>query len=91
MDECFHVYFKGIVQGVGFRYTARYLADRYNIKGWVMNLSDGRVELRAEGEPSDVDSFLKALQEEFKNYISDFQLEELPAPGKYKDFQIRFF
>nr|WP_202898609.1 acylphosphatase [[Eubacterium] cellulosolvens] len=41
--------FTGRVQGVGFRYRAKYLADDLGITGWVMNESDGSVVMEAQG------------------------------------------
>jgi len=36
---------RGVVQGVGFRYTVRALVNGYEATGLVRNLEDGRVEL----------------------------------------------
>ena len=38
---------KGKVQGVFFRATAKEIADRLGIKGWVRNLPDDNVEIIA--------------------------------------------
>jgi acylphosphatase len=38
---------KGKVQGVFFRATAKDIADRLGIKGWVRNLPDNNVEIIA--------------------------------------------
>ena len=55
-----HYLISGRVQGVGFRaFTAR-MAEGLNIKGWVRNLSDGRVECMARGS---VESQSKLLAE----------------------------
>jgi acylphosphatase len=91
MNKRYHIFFSGGVQGVGFRYAARAYADKYAIYGWVANRSDGRVELEVEGKSSDLDNFLSELKEEFKAYIKDIQMEELPYSGEYNDFQIRFY
>lgn len=47
------VRYEGEVQGVGFRYTARNLANQLDVTGGVENLPDGTVQLVAEG-PEDV-------------------------------------
>jgi len=49
-----HFYFSGMVQGVGFRFRARYLADGLGLTGWVKNLWDNRVEMEVQGETASV-------------------------------------
>ncbi len=41
--------FSGDVQGVGFRYRAKYAADLLGISGWVRNNDDGTVSMEAQG------------------------------------------
>ena len=48
----------GRVQGVGFRYYVEDIALGMNISGWVRNLSDGTVEIDAEGEEDKLKKFL---------------------------------
>ncbi len=90
MDKGIEAFFSGMVQGVGFRFTARYLADKHRIKGWVMNLSDGRVKLVAQGSQKDLDKFLYDLRKSFKKYIADFQLQEKEPSEDCNSFQIKF-
>ena len=89
MKKGYHLYFEGMVQGVGFRFRAYDLARRYKIKGWVANLIDGRVEIIAEADSDDLNSFLAALKSEFKPHIGDSRIEELSFSGQYKSFEIR--
>ena len=45
----------GHVQGVFFRETARRLAERHSVAGWIVNAPDGTVDAVFEGEPEDVE------------------------------------
>lgn len=53
--------FSGIVQGVGFRFFTQRVAARYQIRGYVRNLEDGRVEAFAQGEEKSVEAFKQDL------------------------------
>ena len=82
--------FRGIVQGVGFRYTTLRLARRHNIKGWVRNRGDGSVELVAQGSKEDITDFIEDIKEEFRGYIHDYHLEYRQPQEIFQDFSIRF-
>ena len=53
----------GRVQGVGYRFHARDAAAREGLGGFVRNLSDGRVEVEAEGERDAMLRFERALRQ----------------------------
>ncbi|WP_448808591.1 acylphosphatase [Agromyces bauzanensis] len=53
----------GVVQGVGFRYSARHEAARLGVAGWVRNRFDGTVEAEVEGDEAAVASMLDWLAE----------------------------
>jgi acylphosphatase len=91
MNTHYHAFVIGNVQGVGFRYTAQMLAHKYACKGWVMNLSDGRVELEIEGDISDIHNFLQALRDEFEEYIHNIETHESTYTGAYSDFRIQLY
>jgi acylphosphatase len=49
----------GDVQGVGFRYEAKFTADKLGIKGFARNESDGTVYIEAEGDEDKLREFLE--------------------------------
>ena len=84
------VYYSGRVQGVGFRYAVCRLSGRFDVKGFVRNLSDGRVQLIAEGSTDQLDSFLQAVQTEMAGYIRSKQSDRQEATGEFSDFGLRW-
>lgn len=56
------IHYEGRVQGVGFRWTVKEIARGFDLTGTVKNLPDGRVELLAQGDPEEVESFLEAIR-----------------------------
>jgi Acylphosphatases len=86
-----HIFVEGLVQGVFFRSTTRSVAKKYNIKGWVKNLPDGRVEIVAEGREEDI----KKLIEFCKRgppaaIVTDVQIFWEEYKGEFDDFEIRY-
>ena len=49
---------KGKVQGVFYRVTAKVIADELGIKGWVRNLPDSNVEIRATASAEILQEFI---------------------------------
>jgi acylphosphatase len=83
------VQFAGQVQGVGFRFTTRNVAQGYDVKGFVQNLPDGDVLLVAEGDPGEVDRFLADLREKMSGYIRQEKTDRSAPTGEFTDFRIR--
>lgn len=83
------VRYEGRVQGVGFRWTVKNLAQGFDVSGSVQNLPDGRVELVAQGEPAEVDDFLEAIRtSQLAGHIRTELPETLPAQTALRGFQI---
>jgi acylphosphatase len=55
------LYISGSVQRAGYRTKAISLAELYSINGIVSNLPDGRVKIVAEGNETDLEQFIIAL------------------------------
>ena len=55
------LFINGLVQGVGYRFFAQRAAAQHQIKGYVRNLDDGRVEVLAEGPAAAVEAFKNDL------------------------------
>ena len=83
------VLYRGHVQGVGFRYTARGFAQRHGLVGYVQNLPDGRVRMIAEGSPAALDRLLAAIAGEMERFIRDTQIDISPASGEFDQFVVR--
>lgn len=90
MRKTVQVFYEGHVQGVGFRFTARSVSAGFDVSGYVQNLSDGRVELVASGEPSEVEDFLQALREStLAGHIDNESVAEIRLPSGLRGFEIR--
>ena len=50
MERAARLIVSGLVQGVFFRASAAREARKYNLNGYVRNLSDGNVEVLAQGD-----------------------------------------
>lgn len=84
------VHFSGHVQGVGFRYITRDIASRADVTGQVRNLSDGRVELVAEGTSVALDHFQRAIEEAMRGHVREVAVTESAATGEFTSFCIAF-
>jgi acylphosphatase len=83
------IFYSGHVQGVGFRYSAKMLAQGYEVTGTVRNLADGRVELVAEGRREELEAFRKGVQDsELGSFIRDEQIHWREAKNEFRGFEI---
>lgn len=83
-----HVYFSGEVQGVGFRFTAQHFAQKLGLTGWVLNLSDGRVEMEAQGPVSRLRLQLIQLKSNPPIHIENYEIQEIPLKEGEKRFSV---
>ncbi len=83
------VWYRGHVQGVGFRYTTTSIARRFSVTGYVENLPDGRVHLVAEGPQDEMSQFLAQLESHMGQFIRDSRQDRREATGEFSSFEIR--
>ena len=84
-----HIVIKGKVQGVSFRYFTLKQARELEITGWVQNKPNGNVEAFAHGDKTNLEIFIKKLQQgssfsSVDNVILNWELAE----KNYSDFSI---
>lgn len=81
-----HIYFKGRVQGVGFRFQACRIAASLGVTGRVENLWDGRVEMEAQAEPEVIQKMLVTLNHQPYIQIEDVDMTDMPVVEDEKSF-----
>ena len=74
-----HIRFLGRVQGVGFRYTACYIARSLGLTGWVRNLWDGDVEMEVQGQPEVIDRLIAGLNQGRFIQTESMDSEDIPV------------
>jgi acylphosphatase len=82
-------HFSGHVQGVGFRYTAADLARGFDVRGYVRNLPDGRVELVAEGDEAEIARLIERIGEKMHGFIKNRTDVDAPPTREFTDFSVR--
>ncbi len=86
-----HILVSGIVQGVGFRYFVYKTALQLDVKGWVRNLPDGRVEIVAQGKPTVLREFVRRIRigPRFAT-VRSVRVEERENEQEYDHFDITY-
>jgi len=84
-----HCFVYGKVQGVNFRFYTKRIAKESNLDGWVKNLKDGRVEVVAEGEVTDIEKFLQVLNKgPILSKVEKIVMEKERYTGEFSGFEI---
>ena len=84
-----HVLISGKVQGVFFRIETYHKAIEENIKGWVRNRSDGRVEAIFEGNKENVQRMINFCKNGPKGaMVSNIEIKWEEYNGTFSDFKI---
>ncbi|HSV32013.1 MAG TPA: acylphosphatase [Atribacteraceae bacterium] len=85
------ILFRGIVQGVGFRYFVLKRAAEFSITGLARNLPGSEVEVIAEGDRQEIERFFDAIREgPVSAVVREAKIFWEPASGGYPDFRIGY-
>lgn len=84
-----HYFISGLVQGVGYRYFVQRVSAKHQVKGYVRNLEDGRVEVWAEGSDRMLTEFRdNLLTGPTYSQVTDIEELVVEATGSYSTFRI---
>ena len=81
------IVFFGRVQGVGFRYHARYAASLYGCTGWVRNEWDGSVTMEIQGTPEQIEQVIRAIRAGRFVRVEDMESREIPPEEEERSFR----
>ena len=83
-----HLLISGQVQGVSFRAYTEQKARALGLTGFVRNLSDGRVEVIAEGDESQLEILKRWCHEGSPQAVVDEVVTETQSPtGEFDEFR----
>jgi len=83
-----HILILGFVQGVGFRRFVKSNARKLDLRGWVKNLPDNRVEAVAAGDKDKLVELIKVIEKgSFFSEVKDVQVS-FEEEGSFEDFII---
>jgi len=84
-----HVFIEGYVQGVFFRHNTQLNALKHNVRGWIRNLPDGRVEAVFEGDYTAIDKMIEFCRKgPPAATVKNVEVKQEEWKGEFKDFRI---
>ena len=84
------IFYEGRVQGVGFRFGVRQIAEGFSVAGHAANLADGRVEVLLQGERDEVEAMEKEIaHSHLEGFIRKQEGLEVVVEAGRRGFQIR--
>ena len=82
----------GLVQGVGFRYMTKRVADKLGVAGSVWNEADGSVSNEAIGKKDVIETFIKMIKSSPSpsGRVDETRLEEAPDLPFTSEFKVTY-
>ncbi len=88
MDAAREYHITGMVQGVGFRWRAKQIADTMALSGWVRNNPDGSVTLVVAGGEREMNDYIERLDQALGRYIVEMKAKDIPSSTLAPGFEI---
>ncbi len=85
-----HVFIEGKVQGVGYRHFTKRNVQDIGLRGWVKNLSDGRVEAVFEGPKEQVMEMVERCKKG-PGQVDNIDLKWEEIDEKLDSFKVKHF
>jgi acylphosphatase len=90
MSKRLHAFVEGRVQGVFYRKNCQMQAKSLSIVGWCRNLSDGRVEVVAEGQIQNLEKLVAWMKVGPKHAsVTNVSEQWSEAVGEFSSFDVR--
>lgn len=85
MKKSVRLYIDGTVQGIFFRMFVKENAERHNVKGFVRNLENGKIEIFLEGDVDNVNKVIELCKKGPRHaQIRHVQIK----PESFQDFKV---
>ena len=77
-----HLLIKGKVQGVFYRASAKEMANKLKLNGWIKNTTEGNVEATVNGSEESIEQFIDWCRKGLKNAnVTDVLITPKPDDG----------
>ena len=90
MEKRLRIRFYGLVQGVGFRYTAMHAANMLRLTGFVKNEYDGSVTCEVQGDEDTIEQFIAMVDRGRFVEIERIDRTPLELDCEERSFDVRF-
>jgi acylphosphatase len=89
MQRRVHLIVSGLVQGVGYRMFIDRTAKELKVCGWVRNLTDGSVEIDAQGTEQAIEElFRQAKKGPSRSNVTKIRIEEKEPDSNLDRFKV---
>lgn len=82
--------YRGRVQGVGFRWNVKQIADNFPCSGYVKNLADGSVDVVLEGKGSDLKNCIMQIEHRMRSKWVTKTVDDRLGNPHFEEFSILY-